>query len=280
MIRRRIGCRRRSMVLHLSCVLVLFGLVAFGQSLAYAGNPSSCVTGRSAVGFKPAGSHYFDGVDATSHGSEVDGVKSTILDYAPNVPTSTGGFSAVWVMLKQRIPCQYAQIGYVENFGNTRSVFNEYTKVNNTIGCSRYLQSCTNCVVQNFQGLGDHFGTNHTFRVEFGACTTSDCLSSDQNEFIFYHDGLPFDDYPVNNTANGNWFVPDLAEIRGETSDYSIQMPGDTSTHETFTANQLKVAGSWIDFGQKYWNPSYAGSAFGNTTSSSTSFEIWDKQCP
>lgn len=237
-------------------------------------------------GPKPSNFSYFDGVDAQDNGSELGGVYSDIKDYSPYVNTGdAGAYSSQWVMLKQQAPCQWAQAGYKQFINgsaqSTRRSFVSYTASSNQTGCSPYTDQSG--IVEIDYTLGDTEGSYHYFTVTYGSCTY-DCTVAwgvYLNAFRFYHDGAQLGgDYNVNNVADGNWFVPDLAEIKAEISKFKEQMAGNGTDKEDFSSNHFwsgGSSGSWKTMGGDYWNPSYQSQYFGNTVNSDTDVQVWDK---
>jgi hypothetical protein len=71
--------------------------------------------------------------------------------------------------------------------------------------------------------------------------------------------------------------LPDLAQISGQTSSASDQLPGGVSNKMSFTGAQVKVGGVFQSFSGTPFNSLPAW--YGLTGLSTTAFDIWDTAC-
>jgi len=172
--------------------------------------------------------------------STVHGIKSQLSTYSPYV---VDDFSYAWVMLTRGANWTWAQIGNYSVQGYVRHLSIQYA-----------------------------FGSPPAYQIDLpaeavGSLHTDEVTYTEPNAFRFLTDGSA--DY---SDIHMTW-TPTVAFISGEITNYANQMMGDSSTHQHFFNNKIKLAGSYVDFNGTL--DSYLTAHFGES-GSGPNFDIWD----
>lgn len=177
--------------------------------------------------------------------SGITGVYSNILNYDPWV--QPGSQSLAWVMLTKSTDHRvWAQVGYWENANDSRYTFTQYTSEPNKWWTGFYWPP------------------------------------EPENTYTYYkvtYDGSNWRFYAAGDLLNYKvaTFVPNEAQIFGETHTLADQMPGALQKWEWFKDAKAQWAGAWNNWDGTVWTTNDTYFRAGKNTA--TSIWIYDKAC-
>ena len=192
--------------------------------------------------------NYFTGW-VRSPGAVVGGVYASILNYSPWTSTSTVYDNRVvaWTMLNASQTQLFAQVGWWAYPWGDQHTFYEYT---DTSGGSFIKHDIT----------PEGIGTSSYYTVLY---------DPNQNIFTFQVQGVTIATAP-------STFVPNEAQIFGETHTLASQVPGGAFNPEVFADSQIYVTGAW----QAFSGVDASTNPYGQISDvSNTQRKIWDTQC-